>query len=100
MSALTCTSISLHLLKIKVFRIVRKIEKTNSNWANFLSKNERGFESRIGFSLFHLTEYAIHTPPEGLSGSVKFPKEMTFTQLFFGISGTQNRKDQNFLTFF
>ena len=40
---------------------------------------------------------ASHTPPEGLSGSVQFPKEMTFTQLFFGISGTQNRKDQNFL---
>merc|ERR1739836_248800 len=38
-----------------------------------------------------------HTPPEGLSGSVQCPKEMTFTQLFFGISGIQNRKDQNFL---
>ncbi len=40
---------------------------------------------------------ARHTPPEGLSGSVQFPKETTFTQLFFGISGTQNRKDQNVL---
>ena len=59
MSALTCRSISPHLLRIKVFRIVRKIEKTNSNWANFTSKNGRGFESRLGFSLFHLTEYAI-----------------------------------------
>ena len=39
-----------------------------------------------------------HTPLEGMSGSGKFPKEMTFTQLFFGISGTQNRRDQNFLT--
>ena len=61
-----CRSISPHLLKIKVFRIVRKIEKTNSNWANFTSKNGRGFESRLGFSLFHLTEYAIadkHTLP-------------------------------------
>ena len=59
MSALTCRSISPHLLKMKVFRIVRKIKKANSNWANFTSKNGRGFESRHGLSLFHLTEYAI-----------------------------------------
>ena len=39
-----------------------------------------------------------HTPPEGLSGSGKFKRLMTFIQLFFGISGTQNRKNQNFLT--
>ena len=39
-----------------------------------------------------------HTPPEGLCGSGKFTRLMTFTQLFFGISGTQNRKNQNFLT--
>ncbi len=39
-----------------------------------------------------------HTPLEGLSGSVQFARLMTFTQLFFDISGTQNRKDQNFLT--
>ena len=39
-----------------------------------------------------------HTPLEGLSGYVQFPRQMTFTQLFCDISGTQNRKDQNFLT--
>ena len=39
----------------------------------------------------------VHTPLEGLSGFVQFAKEMTITQLFFGVSGTQNRKDQNFL---
>ena len=39
-----------------------------------------------------------HTPPERLPGSVQCPRPMTFTQLFFGISGTQNRKNQNFLT--
>ena len=39
-----------------------------------------------------------HTPLEGLSGFGQFPRLMVFTQLFFGISGTQNRKDQNFLT--
>ena len=38
-----------------------------------------------------------HTPLEGLSGFVQFAKEMTITQLFFGVSGTQNRKDQKFL---
>ena len=38
-----------------------------------------------------------HTLLEGLSGFVQFAKEMTITQLFFGVSGTQNRKDQNFL---
>ena len=35
-----------------------------------------------------------HTPPEGLCGSGKFTRLMTFTQLFFGISGTQNRKNK------
>ena len=40
----------------------------------------------------------FQTPPEGLSGSGQFPRLMNFTQLFFGISGTQNRRDQNFLT--
>ena len=40
---------------------------------------------------------ANHTPLEGLSGSVQSPRQMTFTQLFFGISGIQNRFDQNFL---
>ena len=39
-----------------------------------------------------------HTPLEGLSGFGQFPRQMAFTQLFFGISGTQNRRDQNFLT--
>ena len=39
-----------------------------------------------------------HTPLEGLSGSGQFSRLMTFTQLIFGISGTQNRRDQNFLT--
>ena len=39
-----------------------------------------------------------HTPLEGLSGSGQFTRLMTFTQLIFGISGTQNRRDQNFLT--
>ena len=38
-----------------------------------------------------------HTPLEGLSGYGQCTRLMTFTQLFFGISGTQNRKDQNFL---
>ena len=41
---------------------------------------------------------APHTPLERLSGSAKCPRPMTFTQLFFGISGTQNRRNQNFLT--
>ena len=54
-----CKSISPQLVNIKIFRIVRKIKKTNSNWANFTSKKGRGFESRLGFSLFQLTEYAI-----------------------------------------
>ena len=40
----------------------------------------------------------LHTPLEGLSGSGQCPRLMAFTQLFFGISGIQNRKDQNFLT--
>ena len=43
-------------------------------------------------------QFFPHTHPEGLSGSGKFTRLMTFTQLFFGISGIQNRKDQNFLT--
>ena len=47
--------------------------------------------------MLYLSSKAFHTPLEGLSGSVQFPKEMTITQLSFGISGTQNRKDQNFL---
>ena len=40
----------------------------------------------------------LHTPLEGLSGFGQFPRLMAFTQQFFGISGTQNRRDQNFLT--
>ena len=39
-----------------------------------------------------------HTPLEGWSGSEQFSRLMSFTQLFYDISGTQNRKDQNFLT--
>ena len=39
-----------------------------------------------------------HTPLEIWSGSEQFPRLMNFTQLFYGISGTQNRKDQNLLT--
>ena len=38
-----------------------------------------------------------HTPLEGWSGSVQCSRLMTFTQLFFDVSGIQNRKDQNFL---
>ena len=51
----------------------------------------------ISFSLIFFGSFC-HTPPERLPGSVQCPRPMTFTQLFFGISGTQNRKNQNFLT--
>ena len=50
------------------------------------------------FSILHRTIITQHTPLEGLSGSGQFTRLMTFTQLIFGISGTQNRRDQNFLT--
>ena len=42
--------------------------------------------------------FSIHTLLKELSGSGQFPRLMNFTQLFFGISGIQNRKNQNFLT--
>ena len=48
------------------------------------------------FLSFHIW-VPIHTPLEGESGSGKFSRLMTLTQLFYDISGTQNRKDQNFL---
>ena len=38
-----------------------------------------------------------HTPLEVLSGSGQCTRLMAFTQLFFGISGIQNRREQNFL---
>ena len=47
---------------------------------------------------FSAQGFSTHTPLEGLSGSGQFARLMTFTQLIFGISGTQNRRDQNFLT--
>ncbi len=53
--------------------------------------------SEIGIALFY-TPMLKHTPLEGLSGSVQSPRPMILTQLFFGISGIQNRFDRNFLT--
>ena len=40
---------------------------------------------------------AKHTPLEGLSGYVQSARLMTITQLFFDVSGIQNRREQNFL---
>ena len=39
-----------------------------------------------------------HTPLEVLSGTGQFTRPMANAQLFYDISGIQNRFDQNFLT--
>ena len=41
---------------------------------------------------------SMHTPPEILLGTGQFPRPMVNAQLFYGVSGIQNRFDQNFLT--
>ena len=52
----------------------------------------------LGGVWYYSARYIGHTPPEGLCGSVQWSRLMTFTQLFYDISGIQNMKDQNFLT--
>ena len=61
-------------------------------------KPERAHHCSVSIYVSQQNLIIEHTPPERLPGSVQCPRPMTFTQLFFGISGTQNRKNQNFLT--
>ena len=63
-----------------------------------MNKNSNSTLGIIPSLLKFLYVHLYHTPPEGLCGSEKSSRLMTFTQPFYGISGTQNRKNQNFLT--
>ena len=69
--------------------IMEKNLTQSAGYCSMLSHNLISYSSET---------FKFHTPLEELSGSGQCPRLMAFTQLFFGISGTQNRRDQNFLT--
>ena len=78
-----------------MLNIIQKVEKMHFLLHMFF-QNCCQLVEKLFDMLF--TQSRCHTPPEGLCGSEKSSRLMTFTQPFYGISGTQNRKNQNFLT--